>query len=327
MKKKIFRGLLCFLLCISGASVMAGEKVLVVHSYHAGYSWTDSIDAGINEAFKGSDAQITSHFMDTKRNTSEEFMQNAGKLCDAEVAALKPAVVITTDDNAQLYFAKNYAGREGAPTFVFCGVNSEPELFGFPAVNVTGVLERPFFDKSIDMLRKINPSIRKIGCISDSGITGKTTMGQITSDKVEIIGKRLCGTFDEWKAAIMEFNGKVDAIAILLYHTIREKPGDTTSMSPEKVMEWTMQNTALPTVGFWEFAVNDGALCAIAASGADHGLNAGKMAQQIIGGKKASEVPVITSSKGLIMLNLKNATKNKFKVPYDLIKVAYKIIK
>jgi ABC-type uncharacterized transport system substrate-binding protein len=265
--------------------------------------------------------------MDTKRNTSPEFLKEAELICRQKVEQLKPAVVITTDDNAQSRFAAAYANKKDAPQFVFCGVNSEPEAYGFPASNVTGVLERAFIGQSIDMLKKITPQIKSIGIISDASTTGSLVMGQIKSDNVKISHKILCKTFDEWKKGIKTLNEKTDAVAVLLYHTILENPEDKQSMEPSKIMEWTKNNTNLPTVGFWEFAIDDGALCAIAASGEDHGSQAGLMALQILNGKKASEIPVVTSKKGLIMLNLATAKEKGFTIPFQLIKIAVKIVK
>ena len=149
--------LLVFLFCLSyfftpSPNASGTGKVLLVHSYHAGYLWTDDITRGVKKGLAGSRAELEIFYMDTKRNPGEVWKIQAGKLAKKRVAETKPNVVITADENAQAYFAKDYVGQ-AYPQIVFCGVNAEASKYGYPASNVTGILERPYFVQSFDMLK------------------------------------------------------------------------------------------------------------------------------------------------------------------------------
>ena len=107
--------------------------MLLVESYHEGYPWVDSVDKGVRQGFEGTGVQLQIFYMDTKRNTGAQYATEAGNRAKELVNTFRPDVVITVDDNAQTYFAKEYAGKP-SPQIVFCGVNAEPGAtdYNFP---------------------------------------------------------------------------------------------------------------------------------------------------------------------------------------------------
>ncbi|MCV5640663.1 hypothetical protein OFN49_37840, partial [Escherichia coli] len=48
-------------------------KVLVVHSYHQGFFWTDSIQRGIDQQLDDREMDMRVLYLDSKRNQSEQF--------------------------------------------------------------------------------------------------------------------------------------------------------------------------------------------------------------------------------------------------------------
>jgi ABC-type uncharacterized transport system substrate-binding protein len=192
------------MLLLGIATGHAADTVLIVHSYHAGFGWTDGIQAGIEEAMKGSDATVETFYMDAKRKTSATERTAAGAAAMARVSALKPKVVITSDDAAQTYFAKALAGTAGAPAVVFSGVNAEPSAYGYPAANVTGILERPHVTQCLEFVQKIIPGAKTVAFISDPG---EVTDAMIPFFKtqiqpVPIVAYDVATTVDEWKALV-----------------------------------------------------------------------------------------------------------------------------
>jgi ABC-type uncharacterized transport system substrate-binding protein len=290
-------------------------RVLLVHSYHAGYPWVDAITRGVRMALPASDVDLQVIYMDTKRNTDEAFKQQAGEEARRIVAEWQPRVVITADDNAQEYFAAQHAS-EGATQFVFCGVNANPEKYGYPAANVTGVLERPHYRDSIALLRQLMPDVTRIALLSDDSPTSAGAL-QFMSDEeteTEIVSKEMATTFEQWKAAVRRLQSSADAIAIYMYHTVKES-GNPVSLDPKIVMDWTVAESSVPIIGFFIFAVDDGALCGFLESGVEHGFRAGQMAAEILRGKSAGAIPIVTALEGQSMLNLKTAQKLNLTVP------------
>jgi len=312
-KRDFFVGIALLIGCALSICVpaMAGGKVLLVHSYHEGYSWVDDITASVREELEGSVDELEVFYMDTKRKTSEEWKVEAGQMAKEKLAAFNPDVVITSDDNAQEYFAKDYAGKD-SPQFVFCGVNAEASKYGFPAINVTGILERPHFIESLNLLKAIDGNIKTIAVISDDSPTSNAMFAYIKTleemSPVEIVSFEQPSTFAQWQESIKKYQNSVDAIAIILYHTVKETTGGD-SMDPKKVMNWILANSQKPTVGFADFAIDDGVLCGVAESPKEHGFEAAQIAKQILAGKKASDFPVKTAKKGTVMFNLETAER------------------
>ena len=296
---------------VSAGPSVAANKVLLVHSYHEGYSWVDSITAGVNKALEGSTVQLDVFYMDTKRKTSEEWKIQAGRSASKRVEEFEPDVIITSDDNAQSYFARQYVGKSN-PKIVFCGVNSEPSAYGFPARNVTGILEKPHVVESMALLKALFGDIKTVAVILDDSPTSDSTVAYMKSltgkMPMKIVRFDQPRTFDQWKTLIGKYQDTVDALAVFVYHTIKERTGGD-SILPKKIMDWTVANNRLPTIGFNDFAIKDGVLCGIAESGEEHGYLAAQMALQILKGKKAGDIPMRTAKKGTVMFNARAAEK------------------
>ncbi len=312
------------------SSAMAAGKVLVVQSYHQGYAWVDDIDTGINRALASAGYEVKTFYMDTKRKTGEEWKVQSGQDAMAMVESFKPDVVITADDNAQKYFAQSLAGKPGAPQVVFCGVNADPADYGFPAANVTGIIERPHFAQTIGMYQKINPAAKKLVMISDDSITSENTIKfcKMQDTPVPVASYQHPTTWEQWQKAVADAGKNADAIVLFNYHTVKQSADDAQSMAPKQVMDWTISNSKVPVISLLTFGVQDGALCGIAEDGREHGYLAGNLAKEIIGSsKKAGEFPITRTQRGLVMINLKTAEMLKIKVPYAMIKAAKVVIK
>ncbi|MBU0634882.1 MAG: hypothetical protein KKB82_04935 [Candidatus Omnitrophica bacterium] len=304
------------------------KKILLIHSDHPEYPWVQEITAGVKDALKNRrDIDLEILYMDTKRNTTLEWKARAGKMAQDKITAFRPQAVIACDDNAQIFVTQKYAGKE-KPYFVFCGVNAEPEDYGLPASNVTGILERPNVKAAFQYLKSIAPAVRKVAVISDDGPTSVGALGFIERQElpVKVVGYHLIGDFDTWKQRVRQYNAAADALLVYMYHTIKENPDAATSMLPQDVLLWTKNNCAIPTVGFFEFAVEDGLLYGLVESGHEHGFEAAKIALSLIDGADIKDFPVKMADKGKLLLNLGTAAKIKLDIPLPAQERAERII-
>lgn len=303
----------------------AADTVLVVHSYHAGYGWTDGIEAGIEAALQGSGLRTEVMYMDAKRKTDPAARSAAGQLALAKVAELQPKIVITSDDAAQQFFAKELAGKPGAPAVVFNGVNAEPGKYGYPAANVTGILERPHVTQCLEFVAKIIPGAKQVAFISDPGEVTDAMIPFFKSQAqpVPITVYDVVPTFDAWKEAIARNQDK-DAILIHNYQSLKDASG--APVDPKAVMAWTVANTKRPLVAVFDFAVRDGCVFGIAESSREHGQESGRIAREILAGAKPGDIPVMTAKNGLIMFNLTSAKALKVDIPFELLELASEIV-
>ena len=139
------------------------------------------------------------------------------------------------------------------------------------------------------------------------------------STDFEIVSREMPSTFMEWQHAISQCQETADAIAIYTYHTIKESAG-AESMEPTAVMDWTVDHSRIPIVGFIVFTIDDGGLCGFLESGVEHGQEAGRLALEILGGKTAEDLPMITALAGRSMLNLESARRLGIDVPDDVVR-------
>ncbi|MBT3200321.1 MAG: hypothetical protein HN350_10435 [Phycisphaerales bacterium] len=302
------------------AEATAGKKILLVHSYHTGYPWVDGITRGLRMSLSGSDVELQIYYMDTKRQTSDEWKEQAGRRARELVKEWKPDVVIAADDNAQKYFVSTFLSNPDAPQFVFCGVNAEPAEYGYPAPNVTGILERPHFAASFDMLSKIQPGVKRIAFITDNSPTSKGVIAHLRTLKLkyEVMSIDTPDTFAQWRAIVEQREATADALAVFNYHTVQQSPGGQ-RVPPSDVMKWTAEHCRVPIVGFQVFTVDDGALCGYLESAVEHGMKAGGMALKILQGTPAGDIPMITALEGQSMLNLITARRLGISIRPELI--------
>lgn len=297
-----------------------GRKLLLVHSYHAGYAWVDEVSRGVTDALKDSGVELEVFYMDTKRHPDDAYMVEAGANAMKKVDAWKPDVVIASDDAAQEHFGKKYVGKE--LPIVFCGVNADGSKYGYPAANITGILERPQFLATLKYFRQFKP-VRKIAVLSCDDFTSVAVFSYIKEQKtdVEIVEYKLTNDFVEWKQAIERYNTTVDAVLIYTYHTLREE-GRPRSMDPKAVMAWTSEHCRIPIIGVLEFAIQDGALAGVIESPFEHGEKAARYALEILRGAPISSLPVTVAERGQKMVNRRQAERFGIRLTPELLRDA-----
>jgi len=222
MKKLCFIISVLLLVAVLGC-IQPSEKVLLIFSYHPEHPWVVEETRGAEEILEERGVETEKFYLDTKRNTSAEWKEEVAEEAVRKIDDFKPDLVIVFDDNACELVAKEYIG-DSLP-FVFCGMNSEPEDYGFPAQNITGVIERHHLEATINLLQQLVPDIKELAIISDDSPTSQAFITSVKNiiPPIEISEFYTTNDFDAWKAEVQELQTKVDAIGIYVYHTIKEK--------------------------------------------------------------------------------------------------------
>jgi ABC-type uncharacterized transport system substrate-binding protein len=293
--------------------------VLIVYSYHPEYVWVQHIGEGIASGLEDVAGDVRTFYMDTKRKNDEASKVAAGKRAQDLVAEWQPDIVIAVDDDAQKYFATEYVGRD-RPQIVFCGVNGDAKDYGYPAPNVTGVLERPYFEETLKFLNVMYPDFKKIALISEASSTSDLAFRfmKVNGGEFEVQSYSTCKDFSEWQKAVMDAQDKAGAIGVYTYHSLK-RTGSDENMPPGEIMRWTIENSKLPVVGFLDFAIEDGALCGMVESGNEQGLRAGQIARMILNGRQASDFWIVeTGLHGRKLLNADTARKYGINLKSDI---------
>ncbi len=310
------------------------KRVLVLHSYHADYVWLKDVNKGIlsglNEERFTPEKNITIEYfyMDTKRKSSEKWKQEIAKQAIEKINSWQPHVVIATDDNAQKYVVAKM--KDSGINFVFLGVNADPMSYNYinsnenPGGNITGSIERARFEQTVKLLKRLVPGVKKIAIVCDDGTTGESVVKRVlqTANEhgIEIVSSRRIGRFSEWKNYVRSVQDYADALLVIVYHTLKDEQGNP--VSGDEVLNWTINNSKLPDMGFWSWAVEGGLMCSEAISGYQQGFYAATVASYVLMGQKPGEFPVDKPQRGELCINLARAKMLGIDIPADIQRIA-----
>jgi ABC-type uncharacterized transport system substrate-binding protein len=279
-------------------------RILIVMSYEESYIWERDIRRGI-EASLSSRCKLRFFYMDTKRNL-------AGGVRKAREAfelyqAYKPHGVIAADDSAQSLFVVPYLRNKVATPVIFCGVNALPDTYGYPADNVSGVLERQHFRETIAFAQMLKPSIRTIGIMMRPTPTTDALQQQIEREidsyPARILPTALVRTLTEAEREIERLRGECDAFVFTNLNGLATENG--APMAVETIFTHLAQRVDKPILGAVPEHIKYGALLTVASSGIEQGSQAAGMMVQCLEGVPIADLPITRNRKGQRMINLK----------------------
>ena len=299
--------LVILILISSFAFAQQGKKILFIDSYHAGYAWSDGITEGIQMVVKPSGADLKIHRLDTKRNGSEAFKKQAAVKAKRLIENYKPDVVIAADDNASKYIIKEYFKNSDIP-FVFCGVNWDEKVYGFPYQNTTGMVEVGLYNALITNLKKYSKGSR-VGFIS-SDTPSSHKEGENSTKLLGVKYEKVvyAKTFDDWKTKLLDLQKSVDMIVF-------ENNAGIKGWDDQKAKEFLVSNIAVPTGSIYDWMA-DFVLISFAKSSQEQGAWAASAALKILSGIKPTDIPVEKNKQGKLFVNMKHA--EKLGVTFDL---------
>lgn len=306
-RKKSLAVLAALIVMIACLFPRSGEtapyKVLVVMSYHESMPWEKEVREGI-ETVLAHNATIRYVYM----NTKNDFAGGAARAREALQVyhEFQPDGIIAADDDAVSQFVVPYIKDRVTTPVMFCGVNAEPGMYGFPASNVSGILERAHFRESIAFLHQIKSSVRKIAFLTNDNPTGKAYQEQIRREKdtypSTIAAVRLVKTLDEALAVTRELKMRSDALFVIAMEGLLDSSGKPL---PEKDAFRKISNVyGKPVIGINEFNIRSGLLCAVAKSGQEQGATAAKMLLQAMQGTPVAQIPITRNKQGKRLLNV-----------------------
>lgn len=315
---------------LSSTPAAAKRKLLLIDSYHEGYPWSDGIlqgalkTLGIKRAPDGalddskSSVTVRVVHMDTKRNTSEDFQREAGKKVKAVIDAWSPDIVIAADDNASKYVIVPFYLGSSLP-FVFCGVNWDASAYGFPASNVTGMLEVSLIPS---MLKALSPYARgpRVGLLGAKNESNQKEVDAYRSRlKIELAQVVLVDDFDNWKIQYVSLQSKVDLLLLAPPSFLAASADNAAKQAEAK--RFVLENTRVPT-GSVEDWIAPYALVTFAKRSSEQGEWAAQTALAILGGAAPSTIAIATNQQASVHLNMPLASRLGVQFPVELVEQA-----
>ena len=152
------------------------KQILILHSYHQGMQWTDSVQQALIKELTTSDfvADIYVEYMDAIR-----FKPNADndaalikKLADRNSSA-QFDLIIVSDNDAFNFMLKNRPHIAPGKPIVFCGINHLKAEDIASYSNLVGVSETPSFYETLALAKKLHPQVKNIFVVGDRSATFK----------------------------------------------------------------------------------------------------------------------------------------------------------
>lgn len=279
-----------------------GKKVLIVASYHEEYRWCHDIVEAIELELAG--AELTVFYMDAKRNLAGA--KDKAKDAYSLYQKLQPDAVIAIDDTAQEYFVVPYLRDKVATPVFFCGVNDSASKYGFPAANVTGVVEKKHYRESVSFAQIIQPDIRTIGVLYRPSPSNEINVAQIQKEKADysadVIHFVKVETVDEVRKALTDLSSSVDALILLNMTGIVDEDGRV--LEGHDAIATIADATELVTIGASDWEVEAGALCGVIKSGTEQGRLVARQLLSHWEGKAIKDLAVDQNRNGQRFINL-----------------------
>jgi ABC-type uncharacterized transport system substrate-binding protein len=276
---------------ISSAQSSNKPSCLYVASYHVGYSWSDGVERGMRERLQ-EQCHITEFYMDTKRRKSTEDKVAAGHAAYKLIKNLKPDVVITSDDNAAKYLIVPHLMDKEIPV-VFSGINWTVDEYGFPARNVTGIVEiAPIKPMLLEGVITANiPADHPVRVV----YLGASTLSEIknfnrvktTAEKLDMsVDRILAENFSEWKKGF-ELAQSYDLVVMGSSSGIAE-------FSETEAAAWAEANTRTLSLTNHDWMMPYAAI-GFTKVAEEHGEWAAASAIAILNGARAIDIPLVTN--------------------------------
>jgi len=155
---------------------IAPKDILLIHSYHRGYKWSDDISKVIEKHYEKSDhANLTTVYMDTKKIATPLYFDRLFELYDEQFEGRDFDLVIAADNNALEFVMRYHEHLFKDLPVVFLGINNFDEAMIYEndmRSYSTGVVEKVDIRKNINLIQKIHPKLEKLIIINDRSRTG-----------------------------------------------------------------------------------------------------------------------------------------------------------
>ncbi|MHC1719488.1 MAG: ABC transporter substrate binding protein [Clostridiaceae bacterium] len=276
------------------AHTSAGKNVLVIHSFDEHYKWTRNVNSGILSALE-SGRHVYTEYMDMKKINVEGYYEDLLRFQKEKYQGITFDVIICSDNEA-LKYIMNY-GKEifGNTPVVFCGINdfNSSVIKGYE--NITGVVENCDFRETIDGILKMQPGINTIFVLSTNSLTSSLQKKEV--EALTVNNKDVDFIFKDNLAEdrLKDFNVySHDNTAILM---LADPVSFNGTPVPLDLIEPDIINgVELPVYVLYDFVMGNGYIGGKVVSGYNQGSTAGIMAEKILKGAKASDLPVIEES-------------------------------
>lgn len=262
---------LLFLTAFASFFATADDKdVLIVHSYHHGFFWTDSFQDGLEVGLKDKDISTRVLYLDSKRAQSDAYFERLYQLYKTKFEQESFKAVVVSDNNA-LNLMNRLAPELGDTPVIFGGINNySPQMHA--DIHSTGVIEDIDLYSNISLIERLQSDIDSIYIISDYSVTGDAVRQQtkrfLTNHPQ--YQKKIISVVPESFSELLAFVAGLDeSSSVLFWVYYRDKNGTVRT----ELSQWKQFNEASksPIYMVHDLGLGYGAVGGIIQNGKAHG--------------------------------------------------------
>ncbi len=323
--KLISKTLFFFLLIFCALDAKETKDVLLIHSYHKGYKWTDDMSKVIEKSFlEKKNIFLSTVYMDTKRTDTQEYLDQF-YLYYKERFKNNHFDVVMVADNSALDFVKKYYDELFKDTpIVFLGINNFTPALIEPMHNITGVVENVDIKRNVDLILALHPNIDKILIINERSVTGDAMRKEMDAvfpqyrNKVNIEHVDSMD-MEEIASKVSQLSSNSVILWVLLF---KDKTGRF--FTYKENLEEIRKITHVPIYGLWDFYLEYGIIGGFLTNANAQAEAASRIVEQILAGRNPSMIPVVDTSPNRYIFDYKELTLHK--IDPSLILKNYEVI-
>jgi PAS domain S-box-containing protein len=270
------------------------KKVLVLNSYHQGFSWSDSIVDGIQEVFATQpNIEMRIDYMDTRRVFDEAYFDELVNLYHLRFRNRQFDLVIATDNNAFNFLQLHRDELFADTPVVFCGVNNYEDEMLAGLQGFTGVSEELDIAESLRVGLSLHPNTRQIVIIND-----ETNTANAIQPRIDEALSPYEDQYEIWKIRQFEWYGLQQTLSelpadslIFLYVVSRDQNG--VFLDYDDASNFISRTANMPMYGVWDFYLGNGIVGGKLTSGREQGQAAAQLALRVLNGESPDDIPVI----------------------------------
>ncbi|SIO21361.1 ABC transporter substrate binding protein [Salinivibrio sp. ES.052] len=278
------------LLLIIASSVSAAQKdVLVVHSYHPGFFWNQSLVEGLETATEGKDIAFQHAYLESKRYQSEAYREQLKKLYIHKLTNHNFDAILTTD-NAALWLIHELHDYIGDTPVVYAGLNN----FGrqhYPLLpQLTGVKEEVDLPRNLALMKQLHPDLERVYLLLDNTFSSRQYWNVVQAQ----LARGGDSGLDIVRISSLSFSALQDRIqamhdgeAVFYLSYFRDANGQF--LDRLSGISTLTQHAPVPIYGAMSFMLGQGVVGGIVIDGKTQGQYQGKLLLEVLDGKLPAE--------------------------------------
>ncbi|WP_372741493.1 ABC transporter substrate binding protein [Neptunomonas sp.] len=271
-----------------------GHTVLLLNSYHQGFSWSDGIYKGFSERIEqaGVSIDLQVEYLDTKRYTADEMFPLMAMLLARKGTQRFDAIVVT-DNNALSFLMKYRQSHFAGIPVVFVGINAfSKEMIGADKL-ITGIVEPAAPDANFQLLLEMHPDLKEVVLLSDATPTGLAEQLHFSQAAAKYASLFSVRSISDW--SLPELKAELTALdrgsVVFRLPLHRDRTG--LSMSLKESIAFLLENSSVPVYSAWDTAIAEGLVGGYVATSALQGVAAADYLLDILKGRAISELPIM----------------------------------